>query len=239
VNAADAEPMTTDIQDQQVVGVTPTITGQNAPPAVRPGGKHDFVCWLGDVACADASRVGAKAVVLGEMTRAGLPVPPGFVVTADAYLRALDPVGGRGALHARIADVDVDDPAALTRAALTRAAKECQALVRYAEMPTAVRRAVLDAYTRLRRAGYAERVVVRSSPTPEGPGSGSCPGMDETFTDVRSGLELVDRIVDCWASRWSPRVVAYRATHALTREPAMAVVVQALDWTDPQASPPR
>lgn len=232
LNAADAESMTTDTHDQRVVGVSPTATGRDARQAVRPARKDGFVCWLGDVACADASRVGAKAVVLGEMTRAGLPVRPGFVVTADAYLRALDPVGGRGALRARIADVDVDDPTALTRAA-----KECQAFVRYAEMPTAVRRAVLDAYTRLRRAGDAERVVVRSSPTPEGPGSSSCPGMDETFTDVRSGLELVDRIVDCWASRWSPRVVAYRATHALTREPAMAVVVQALDGDSGPATP--
>jgi pyruvate,water dikinase len=189
--------MTTDIHDQWVVDVASTATRQDAHRTVQPEDENGFICWL---------------------TRAGLPAPPGFVVTADAYLRALDPVGGRGRLSFRIAGVDVDD-----RSAFTRAAKECQTLVRSAGMPDAVRRAVLDAYARL---GRDVPVAVRALATAEDTASTSLAGMSETFTNVRGGLELVDRIVDCWASWWSPRVLAYRATRGLTVEPAMAVVVQ-------------
>jgi pyruvate,water dikinase len=166
--------------------------------------------------------VGCTGATLGELARAGHPVAPGFVVTVDAYLRALDPLGGRGALRARIADVDLRD-----RSALTRASRTCQALVRSVEMPAPVQRHVLDAYDRLGRdAGHAVPVTVLASPTADDHGSTPSPGLDVTFTDVRGGLELIDRIVDCWAARWSPQVVADRAAGALGREPAMAVVVQ-------------
>ena len=71
-----------------------------------------------------------------------------------------------------------------------------------------------------------ERVAVRSSATAEDTASTSFAGMNETFTNVSGDDALVDRIVDCWASLWSPRVVAYRATQRLADEPAIAVVVQ-------------
>jgi pyruvate, water dikinase len=162
----------------------------------EPDGTHGFVCSMDDMS--------------------------GFVVTTAAYLRALDQFGGRAALRTRIADVDPHDPPALTRAA-----KTCRALVRSADMPAAVRRSVLDAYTHLGcDAGHAVPVVVRASPTPDDPASTSTAGMDVTFSGVCGGLELIDRIIECWASRWSPRVVADRAARALTREPGMAVVVQ-------------
>src|SRR5215207_9001655 len=138
--------MTTDIHVQWVVDVASIATRHDARRAVQPEDEDGFVCWLADAWPADASRVGSKGADLGELARAGLPVPPGFVVTADAYLRALDSIGGRGRLCFRIAGVDVDDPSALTRAA-----KECQTLVRSTGMPDAVRRAVLDAYARLGR----------------------------------------------------------------------------------------
>jgi pyruvate,water dikinase len=187
----------------------------------EPDGMDRFVCWLDDASGADAARVGSLGACLCELGRAGR-AEPGFVVTTTAYLRALDQFGGRAALRARIADADPHDPRSLTRAA-----KSCQALVRSADMPADVHRSVLDAYERLERAaGHAVPVTVHASPSADDDGSTPCAGMDVSFTDVRCGLELVDRIIDCWATRWSPEVVADRAARAITREPAMAVVVQ-------------
>ncbi|MGN6132149.1 MAG: phosphoenolpyruvate synthase, partial [Nocardioidaceae bacterium] len=57
-------------------------------------------------------------------------------------------------------------------------------------------------------------------------------GMNETYTNVAGAEELLARVVDCWASLWSPRVVAYRATRGLTDEPAIAVVVQQMVDSD-------
>ncbi|HEX6567584.1 MAG TPA: phosphoenolpyruvate synthase [Acidimicrobiales bacterium] len=183
----------------------------------RPDG-HGFVAWFTEVSRDDVAHVGGKGANLGELTAAGFPVPPGFVVTADAYLHALDEAGVRLALQERVAGLDVDDPEALARVS-----GELQALVRSAGLPEAVRGAVLAAYGRL---GKGERVAVRSSATAEDTASTSFAGMNETFTNVSGEAELADRIVDCWASLWSPRVVAYRATRALADEPAIAVVVQ-------------
>jgi pyruvate,water dikinase len=178
----------------------------------------DVVAWFEDLSRSDVPRVGGKGANLGELTSAGLPVPAGFVVTADAYLRAMDAAGVRGALLEKVASVDVDVPESLTAAAAG-----LQALVRGAGMPEDIAAAVRDAHARL---GAGVAVAVRSSATAEDTASTSFAGMNETFTNVRDGDELIARVVDCWASLWSPRVVAYRAARGLTDEPAIAVVVQ-------------
>ena len=75
-------------------------------------------------------------------------------------------------------------------------------------------------------------VAVRSSATAEDSASTSFAGMNETYTDVRDGDELARRVVDCWASLWSPRVVAYRSSQGLAVEPAIAVIVQRMVPSD-------
>jgi pyruvate,water dikinase len=198
------------------------MTTDTHAPIESPPAPAECIAWFADVSKGDVSQVGGKGANLGELTRAGFPVPPGFVVTAAAYLQALDDAGARHQLGSRVEGLEVDDPAALARAAA-----DCQAAVRSAGMPTTVRRAVLDAYRQLGGAtGQDETVAVRSSATAEDTASTSFAGMNETFTNVRGADQLVDRIVDCWVSLWSPRVVAYRATQQLDDEPAIAVVVQ-------------
>ncbi len=183
-----------------------------------------LVSWFGELSKADVPRVGGKGANLGELTQAGIPVPPGFVLTAQAYLRAMELGGVRDELQRKVAAANPDSPQELAATA-----DEIRALVRSAGLPDELRREVLDAYARL---GDAPYVAVRSSATAEDTGSTSFAGMNETFTNVRGGDELVARVVDCWASLWSPRVIAYRAGQALTDEPAIAVVVQQMVDSD-------
>ncbi|HSE10409.1 MAG TPA: phosphoenolpyruvate synthase [Nocardioidaceae bacterium] len=198
------------------------MTERTSPP--EAAARTDLVAWFDDLSKADVPRVGGKGANLGELTAAGLPVPPGFVITADAYLDAMERGGVRAALREEVAAVDVDDPEALARAA-----DNLRALVRSAGIPEELRSAVLDAYAPM---GDEPRVAVRSSATAEDTASTSFAGMNETFTNVHGGEELLQRIVDCWASLWGPRVVAYRATHRLADEPAIAVVVQLMVDSD-------
>jgi pyruvate,water dikinase len=100
---------------------------------------------------------------------------------------------------------------------------ELRQLVHKAGIPPELRQEVLDAYHRL---GSRELVAVRSSATGEDSATSSFAGMNETFTNVHGDEELLARIVDCWASLFSARGVAYRATQGITTEPAIAVVVQ-------------
>ena len=180
--------------------------------------------WFDDITKHDVDFAGGKGANLGELTRAGLPVPPGFVVTASAYLEALDIAGVRADLRERAANADT-----LDEEALTSLVSEMRDLVHKAGVHDALRRDVLDAYHRL---GENEFVAVRSSATAEDSATTSFAGMNETFTNVHGDEELLTRIVDCWASLFGARVLAYRATQGVIDEPAIAVVVQRMVNSD-------
>lgn len=175
---------------------------------------------------ADVAAVGGKGANLGALTAAGLPVPPGFVVTADAYRRAMDEGGVRDELAAgfREACALVDDPAALDAAA-----ERLRALVHKAAVPPDVAEAVVAAYAGL---GPDVAVAVRSSATAEDGAGTSFAGMHETFANVRGAEHVVERVVGCWASLFGARAIAYRAEQGLDEEPAIAVVVQLLVASD-------
>lgn len=178
----------------------------------------DEIRWFSDLGSKDVDVVGGKGANLGELTRAGFPVPDGFVVTAQAYLAAMDRTGMRDRLRDLATDIAADDPAALAAAA-----HELQAVVRSAGVPDDLRQAIVDSYEQL---GEQVAVAVRSSATGEDTADTSFAGMNETYTNVIGADTLIERIVDCWASVYGERVVAYRDRRGIGDEPAIAVVVQ-------------
>jgi phosphoenolpyruvate synthase/pyruvate phosphate dikinase len=182
-----------------------------------------FVRWCEELTQADVAIAGGKGANLGEMMRAGLPVPAGFVVTAEAFRGFLDATGQRETMTRRLADLDVAD-----HRALEAAAGEIQAAVRAAPVPPAVRDAVVTAYQELSRRGEvaAELVAVRSSATMEDTKEASFAGMNRSFLNVRGEEELVEAVREVWASLYSPRVIFYRKEKNLPGEPEIAVIVQ-------------
>ncbi len=174
------------------------------------------VRWFDRLGREDVAVAGGKGANLGELTAGGFPVPPGFVVTAGAYLEAMARGGQRVRLRALAAGgewgADTTAPSAAARAA-----------VRAAGVPDDLRHEVLAAYHRL---GTEVTVAVRSSGTAEDTGATSFAGMNATFTNVRGDDDLLAGLVDCWASLFGDRVFAYRASQGLVGEPSLAVVVQ-------------
>ena len=81
----------------------------DAPASTRarpPAGRvMDTIAWFADITLGDVEHVGGKGANLGELTRAGLPVPPGFVVTAEAYLDAMD----HGGVRHDLVEIEADD----------------------------------------------------------------------------------------------------------------------------------
>ena len=175
------------------------------------------ITWLEDLSLADVAHAGGKGANLGELTRAGLPVPSGFVLVADAYLAAMDEADVRSELVAIERAVDVDDPDALDAAATCM-----QELIHKAGVADTLRREIVGAYGRL----GGGRVAVRSSATAEDTEGTSFAGMNRTFTNVHGTDALIDAVVDCWASLFAPRVISYRRARKLADEPAIAVIVQ-------------
>jgi pyruvate, water dikinase len=183
----------------------------------------DAIAWFDEIAREDVAVVGGKGANLGEMARAGLPVPTGFVVTAAAFLEFLDVAGIREHLRRLFLSVNPDNAEQLSATA-----REMQALVRQSEMPEGIQAALLAAFDQLDGAGL---VAVRSSATSEDTASTSFAGMHETFTNV-SRQRLVERVRECWASAYGQRVLAYRRAQGMDEEPLLAVVVQKMVNSD-------
>ena len=191
-------------------------------PLCRGAAMTSLVSWFDEVGKGDSATVGGKGANLGELARSGLPVPPGFVVTADAYFRSMEAGGVREELRSVFDEASrhPGDPVALGAAA-----DRLRELVHQAGVANDVREQVLEAYRRL---GDDVPVAVRSSATAEDAVGTSFAGMHETFVNVVGADALFERLVDCWASLYGARVISYRASQGLTEEPAIAVVVQQL-----------
>ncbi len=174
------------------------------------------VVGLDEVGRDDVGLVGGKGANLGELLRAGFPVPGGFVVTAAGLSR-------RDGRRWRTRELRELSTGAATADGLAADAAEMQRLVHEAGVPEALRGEIAEAYRSL---GPDVFVAVRSSATAEDSAATSFAGMNETYTNVRGLDELLVRIVDCWASLFAARVCSYRAAQGITDEPAIAVVVQ-------------
>ena len=191
---------------------------------VPTSAQLEAVRFFDQIRLSDTALVGGKGANLGELTAAGLPVPPGFVVTSDAYHYALKAAGQREALAKILSEVDPED-----QEAVARAAKSAQELVHAIPIPPDLGATVLDAYHRL---GDDCTVAVRSSGTAEDAADTSFAGMNATFTNVTGDKEVLEAIVSCWASLYGARVISYRGTRGVTEEPSLGVVVQEMVPSD-------
>ena len=172
-------------------------------PQARPVA---LVRGLRELGRGDIDAAGGKGANLGELVRAGFPVPDGFVLTTAAYARAAEAAG-----------VDPGDPAA-ARTGLAAA-----------RMPFEIATAVGDAY----RALGGGRVAVRSSATAEDLPDASFAGQQDTLLEIQGQDAVLDAVRRCWASLFNARAVAYRATHGVDEHAVrLAVVVQRMVEAD-------
>jgi pyruvate,water dikinase len=180
------------------------------------------VRFFDDLRKSDVDYAGGKGANLGELTHAGVPVPPGFVVGAPAYATFCDEHGLRERIGAALSGLDSDDTAALEAAA--EAVRE---MVRSEPMPDSIRAAIVGAYERLAGDNPSPAVAVRSSATAEDTESASFAGMNETFLNVQGPDDLLNAIQRCWASLFGARTVFYRAKRGFSQaDMDIAVVVQ-------------
>jgi pyruvate, water dikinase len=182
--------------------------------------RADITRVFGDLSRDDVDYAGGKGANLGELTRAGLPVPPGFVIGAPAYAAFCDEGGLRVRMAERLAGIDTGDDAALADAS-----RDVRRMMEAAPLPEDLEAAIREAYAAL--VGKKGAVAVRSSATAEDTESASFAGMNETFLNVRGASSLVAAVRHCWASLFGGRVIAYRAFRGLGQaDMDIAVVVQ-------------
>jgi len=188
-----------------------------------------YTRWFQQIGAADVELVGGKGANLGEMVAAGLPVPPGFCLSAAAYRDFVRDTGLDEAIAQILAETVADDPASIK----IQAAR-IRRLIIGQPVPAAIAQEARNAYYRLGemlevRDVAQMPVAVRSSATAEDLPSASFAGQQDTYLNVRGETELLNRIRDCWASLWTERAVVYRNRQGFDhRRVYLAVVIQAM-----------
>ncbi len=189
----------------------------------------EIVKWFEDIGKADVNKAGGKGANLGELVKAGLPVPPGFVITGQAYLLFTTESGLTQKIAHSIEGLNVDDTSALQAKA-----KEVQETIIGSEMPATIKSEILKAYDEMARRDSikAPFVAVRSSATMEDSEQASFAGMNATFLNVHGREDVIRKVKECWASLYGARVISYRAKKEFYDEPVIAVVVQKMVNSD-------
>ncbi|MGZ4662138.1 MAG: PEP/pyruvate-binding domain-containing protein, partial [Arthrobacter sp.] len=166
---------------------------------------------LAEFGAADVALAGGKGANLGELVRAGFPVPAGFVITTAAYAAML-----------------ADTGLGTTLAGLLHAGAE-GSRIREAFATTAMPQGLRDAITAAYRQHGGGAVAVRSSATAEELPGAAFAGQQDTFLNVVGEDALLQSVKDCWASLWTDRAISYRNRRNIAAEGvAIAVVVQTM-----------
>lgn len=165
----------------------------------------------------DVNIAGGKGANLGEMTKCGIAVPGGFVVTAEAYRLFIEENNLKADFSDRLEQAQNDETKLLA------AAEHFRTAIKNAALPPALEKEIREKFAVL----SAERVAVRSSATAEDLPDASFAGQQETYLNVRGIDEVLAQIKECYASLWGNRAVCYRQNQGYDQlSVALAVVVQ-------------
>jgi len=188
--------------------------------------SQKLILWFEELNKEDVPLVGGKCANLGEMINAGIPVPPGFAVTAYAYKRFIEETGIAQKIY-DILDETITDPKDPKQ--YEEASKKIRKLIESTPIPEEIRKAIVEAYRELsKKIGQKDVfVAVRSSATAEDLPGASFAGQQETFLNVKGEKELLESVRKCWSSLFTPRAIFYRTEKGFRHEKVLiSVAVQ-------------
>lgn len=169
-------------------------------------------------------RAGGKGLNLTRLANAGFPVPPGFIVSTEAYAAFVNQSGLAGLIVSKFGEIDAGDPAALEALSVS-----IRRRFRAAEIVGEISEQIVVAYEQMGR----PPVAVRSSATAEDLPGMSFAGQQDTYLNVIGDEALVDAVVNCWSSLWTARAIAYRERYGIDQsQVSLAVVVQEMVLSD-------
>ena len=179
--------------------------------------RKALVLWFENLRKTDIPLVGGKNASLGEMINAGMPVPPGFAVTAYAYEKFLKQTRIAKKIYKIIKETitDPNDPKQYDAAS-----KKIRKLIEKTSMPTKIANSIKAAYKELNKRFNLKDVLVavRSSATAEDLPDASFAGQQETYLNVKDPNELLEKVVKCWSSLYTPRAIFYRNEKGFAHE---------------------
>ena len=170
----------------------------------------------------DIPYVGVKGANLGELTSAGFPVPNAFVLTTLAYDHFIEKSKITSKVEKELSSIREGSDQSLADASA-----KIRELFEQHEIPADLKKEVLEAYKGLFPDGKKGFVAVRSSATAEDLPDASFAGQQETFLNVSTPDDLLDKVRKCWSSLFTARAISYREKQGFAHsEVKLAVVVQ-------------
>ncbi len=172
----------------------------------------------------DIPIAGGKGANLGELTNAGIPVPPGFVVTAETYRKFITDTGIVDQINNMLASLDINNTNELQKVA-----EEIKELIVTTPIPSDIQTAIIESYNKLCIDVDIEDVVVaiRSSATAEDLPDASFAGQQDTYLNISGIEDVLTNVRMCWASLFEARAIFYRAENDFDHSQVLiAVVVQ-------------
>ena len=188
-----------------------------ASERVKSTSRGKFVIWFEDLRKEDIPLVGGKNANLGEMTQAGIPIPPGFAVTAQAYEKFITETDIAEKIYKTIEETITD---AESPKQFEEASQSVRKIIESTLIPDEIQKSIREAYNKLsKKPNMAEAsVAVRSSATAEDLPDASFAGQQETYLNVRGEDELVSKTLKCWSSLFTPRAIFYRTEKGFRHE---------------------
>ena len=189
-----------------------------------------YVQKFEDLNKSDIGIAGGKGANLGELTQAGIPVPPGFVVTAETYQKFMEDAGINDKVLDILDKIDINDTKALQAAA-----EEIKSIIVETPIPDDMILYIKEAYNQLcQRVDEDDTdVAIRSSATAEDLPEASFAGQQDTFLHVSGDEEVIEYIRKCWASLFEARAIFYREENDFEHSKVLiAVVVQKMAIAD-------
>ncbi|EFR32456.1 pyruvate phosphate dikinase, PEP/pyruvate binding domain protein [Peptoniphilus harei ACS-146-V-Sch2b] len=186
--------------------------------------KYNYIKWFDEIGKEDVGIVGGKGANLGELTSFGLPVPPGFCVTAEAYTKFIKYAELDEVVKFLMEAVDVENVDDLTNVS-----KEIQTKIKEKDFDPELEEEILRAYREFSEdIGVKDpEVAVRSSATAEDLPDASFAGQQDTYLHISGEEELLNHIRDCFASLWTSRAIYYREKQNYDHfDVALSVVIQ-------------
>ncbi len=199
-----------------------------------------IIAWFNELDKTSLSIAGGKGTNLGIITKAGFPVPPGFVVTAQAFNYFLETTGIKNEIYGILDNLNVDD-----NESLEKASKQIKSIILSEEVPDNIKKEVVESYKNLmigkKFDGLNQKamelvnptrsnevfVAVRSSATAEDLPQASFAGQQESYLNVKGGDNVLIALKKCWASLFTPRAIFYRNKNHFPHDKVLiAVVVQ-------------
>jgi hypothetical protein len=189
-----------------------------------------YILRFSEVGKDDIPQVGGKGANLGEMVAAGLPVPPGFCITAKAYQDFLVDGGLQEPIDEILAGMQPDD-----MADVESRSKQIRDLIAASAIPAEIEQGITEAYLELcSKLDQPDLpVAVRSSATAEDLPGASFAGQQDTYLNIRGVPSVLEHSRLCWASLWSHPAVTYRHEQGFEHEKVyLCIAVQAMIEAD-------